>query len=67
LQSKGHGKSVDWWALGILIYEMMAGCPPFFDENPFGIYQLILAGKIDFPKCVAQRLLLRSWSTGAWG
>lgn len=49
IQSKGHGKSVDWWALGILIYEMLAGYPPFFDENPFGIYQKILFGKIDFP------------------
>ncbi len=52
LQSKGHGKSVDWWALGILIYEMLAGFPPFFDENPFGIYQKILAGKIEFPRWV---------------
>ena len=49
-QSKGHGKSVDWWALGILVYEMLAGFPPFFDENPFGIYQKILAGKIEFPR-----------------
>ena len=37
IQSKGHGKSVDWWALGILVYEMLAGYPPFYDENPFGI------------------------------
>jgi len=49
IQSKGHGKGVDWWALGILIYEMLAGYPPFYDENPFGIYQKILAGKIEFP------------------
>ena len=38
------------WALGILIFEMLAGFPPFFDENPYGIYQKILAGRIDFPK-----------------
>ena len=41
IQSKGHGKAVDWWAIGVLIYEMLAGYPPFYDENPFGIYQLI--------------------------
>ncbi len=29
---------------------MLAGYPPFYDENPFGIYQKILAGKIDFPR-----------------
>ncbi|KAF9995229.1 hypothetical protein BGZ79_011105 [Entomortierella chlamydospora] len=49
IQSKGHGKPVDWWALGILIFEMLAGHPPFFDDNPFGIYEKILAGRIYFP------------------
>ncbi|KCV68476.1 AGC/PKA protein kinase [Fonticula alba] len=49
IQSKGHGKAVDWWALGILIFEMLAGFPPFFDDNPFGIYEKILAGRIQFP------------------
>ncbi|NP_001398630.1 cAMP-dependent protein kinase catalytic subunit PRKX isoform 7 [Mus musculus] len=50
IQSKGHGRAVDWWALGILIFEMLSGFPPFFDDNPFGIYQKILACKIDFPR-----------------
>uniref|UniRef100_A0A8C4SKG3 Protein kinase cAMP-dependent X-linked catalytic subunit n=1 Tax=Erpetoichthys calabaricus TaxID=27687 RepID=A0A8C4SKG3_ERPCA len=50
IQSKGHGRAVDWWALGVLIFEMLSGYPPFFDDNPFGIYQKILAGKIDFPR-----------------
>ncbi|XP_066903852.1 cAMP-dependent protein kinase catalytic subunit 3 [Halyomorpha halys] len=48
IQSKGHNKAVDWWALGVLIYEMLAGYPPFFDKNPFGIYEKILAGKIEW-------------------
>ena len=43
---------MDWWALGILMYEMLCGYPPFYDENPFGIYQKILVGTIDFPKYV---------------
>jgi len=50
LLNKGHGKPVDWWTMGILIYEMIVGQPPFCDEDPMGIYQKILAGKIYFPK-----------------
>lgn len=50
LLNKGHGKGVDWWTLGILIYEMMAGQPPFVDDDPMGIYQQILAGKVTFPR-----------------
>lgn len=50
IQSKGHSKAVDWWSLGILIYEMLVGFPPFFDDIPFGIYEKILAGRIDWPK-----------------
>ena len=58
IQSKGHNKAVDWWALGILVYEMLAGYPPFYDENPFGIYQKILAGKIEFPRHFDQSFCL---------
>eukprot|EP01017_Pseudomicrothorax_dubius_P046202 TRINITY_DN8106_c0_g1_i3.p1 TRINITY_DN8106_c0_g1~~TRINITY_DN8106_c0_g1_i3.p1 ORF type:complete len:281 (-),score=88.91 TRINITY_DN8106_c0_g1_i3:204-1046(-) len=50
LLNKGHGKPVDWWTLGILIYEMIAGIDPFTDEDPMQIYQNILKGKIKFPK-----------------
>jgi serine/threonine protein kinase len=35
---KGHSKPVDWWTLGILIYEMNAGLDPFSDEDPMVIY-----------------------------
>ncbi|WVR00325.1 hypothetical protein IAU59_007468 [Kwoniella sp. CBS 9459] len=47
--SQGHGKAVDWWALGILAFEMLAGYPPFFDDHPLGIYEKILRGDIAFP------------------
>jgi len=53
ITSKGHSKEVDWWALGILIHEMLAGFPPFYDRDPFKIYQKILSTKLnteDFPK-----------------
>jgi protein kinase X len=47
--NKGHGFPVDWWCLGILTYEMLAGIDPFNDEDPMAIYQKILKGKIKFP------------------
>ena len=41
-----HPQAVDWWALGVLLYEMLVGYPPFFDSNPFGLYEKILLGKV---------------------
>eukprot|EP00494_Astrolonche_serrata_P031096 UN31365 len=39
---QGHGKGVDWWTLGILIYEMLASFPPFYDEVPIETYRKII-------------------------
>ena len=50
LLQKGHGKPVDWWCLGILIYEMLVGIDPFSDDDPMAVYQNILKGKIKFPR-----------------
>ncbi|KKK20484.1 cAMP-dependent protein [Aspergillus rambellii] len=48
--SKGYNKSVDWWSLGILIFEMLCGFTPFWDQgSPVKIYQNILQGRIKFP------------------
>lgn len=38
-----HGKSVDWWALGVLCYELLVGFSPFYSENPMDIYARVLA------------------------
>lgn len=45
LLNQGHGKPVDWWTFGILIYEMHAGYPPFQDDDPMNIYKKIINTK----------------------
>ncbi|CAE7917336.1 pkaC, partial [Symbiodinium sp. KB8] len=49
LTGKGHGRGVDWWTLGILLFEMLAGQPPFIADSPFDIYALIMEGNVSFP------------------
>jgi serine/threonine protein kinase len=54
-----HGKPVDWWTVGILLFEMLASYPPFGDpENPMQTYSYIVVGEISFPSCI--RLHARS-------
>lgn len=63
VSNKGYNKSVDWWSLGILIYEMLCGYTPFWDSgSPMKIYENILRGKVKYPAYInpdAQDLLER--------
>ena len=49
IATKPYNKSVDWWSLGILIYEMLAGYTPFYDTTPMKTYEKILNGKVNYP------------------
>lgn len=42
IQALGHGKSADLWCLGVLLFEMVNGTPPFQSDDPFEVYQLSL-------------------------
>eukprot|EP01084_Bolivina_argentea_P250830 420440_1 len=50
LSGKGHGRAVDWWTLGVLIYEMLSGFPPFFDDEPMQTCRKIIRGRLKFPR-----------------
>lgn len=45
----GHDHTLDWWALGILIYEMIIGIPPFYNKNKHQMYFLIQHAPIRWP------------------
>lgn len=48
--NKGHGLGVDWWAFGILVYEMLDGAPPFNSDNPLELYQQIKRNRVVYPR-----------------
>lgn len=49
LVGNGYTKAVDWWTLGVLLYEMLTGLPPFYDENTNVMYRKILQEPLSFP------------------
>lgn len=46
LENRGHGKGIDWWSLGTLLYEMICGLPPFYDQNVQKMYKKILTASL---------------------
>ena len=49
MQELDYGASVDWWALGVLMYEMMAGQPPFEADNEDDLFESILHDDVLYP------------------
>lgn len=45
----GYGIEIDWWALGIVMYELLLGCPPFFDRDFTKMCEKILTRPLRFP------------------
>ncbi|XP_001601387.1 serine/threonine-protein kinase greatwall isoform X1 [Nasonia vitripennis] len=46
----GHGAAVDWWALGVCLFEFCTGIPPFNDETPEAVFANILARDVPWPE-----------------
>ena len=49
IAGRGHGKAVDWWSVGILLYEMLCGMPPFRAKGRPQLQRLITAAKFKLP------------------
>jgi serine/threonine protein kinase len=47
---KGHGKAVDWWSVGILLYEMLCGVPPFRARGREKLQKQIMSAKLKLPR-----------------
>jgi len=55
--NKGHDISADYWSLGVLMFELLTGTPPFTGTDPMKTYNIILKGidAIDFPRNITSR------------
>jgi serine/threonine protein kinase len=65
LQELDYSFSVDWWALGVLMYEMMAGQPPFEADDEDSLFESILRDEVLYPVWLSKEAvhILKSVST----
>ena len=47
---QGYGKPVDWWSMGIILYEFLIGCVPFFGETPEELFAHTVNDDIEWPE-----------------
>eukprot|EP01052_Picozoa_sp_SAG31_P010441 SAG31_NODE_572_length_13974_cov_28.935640_11_plen_130_part_00 len=59
VEKTGYGKEVDWWGLGILVFEMLSGQPPFYSNNMQRVYEKIVSAEIGPPPQADAARLLR--------
>uniref|UniRef100_A0A8C0Y8F7 non-specific serine/threonine protein kinase n=1 Tax=Cyprinus carpio carpio TaxID=630221 RepID=A0A8C0Y8F7_CYPCA len=53
LEDNDYGRAVDWWGLGVVMYEMMCGRLPFYNQDHERLFELILMEDIRFPRTLA--------------
>lgn len=54
LKRSGHGKSVDWYLFGVIIYEMLVGMPPYFSKDRDRLFKNIQTGPLKLPLYLSQ-------------
>ena len=53
LEDTDYGRAVDWWGLGVVMYEMMCGRLPFYNRDHDILFELILVEEVKFPKTLS--------------
>ena len=56
LLRQGHGKPVDWWTFGCILYELLNGIPPFYTSNRNELFEKIKFGTIKLPSNISPEL-----------
>lgn len=76
IEGNGHGVAVDWWSLGMVVFEMLTGLPPWYTQNRAKMFSSILCSRLKFPfymsplaRSLVHGLLNRDprWRLGAKG
>lgn len=59
---QGYGKPVDWWAMGIILYEFLVGCVPFFGDTPEELFGQVVSGQYIFVYLIYPNIRIKaSW------
>uniref|UniRef100_H2RJ12 non-specific serine/threonine protein kinase n=1 Tax=Takifugu rubripes TaxID=31033 RepID=H2RJ12_TAKRU len=67
---QGYGKPVDWWAMGIILYEFLVGCVPFFGDTPEELFGQVITGEKQSTEssgpvsCPTSLVLFLTWPPG---
>uniref|UniRef100_A0A5K3EKS1 Protein kinase C n=2 Tax=Mesocestoides corti TaxID=53468 RepID=A0A5K3EKS1_MESCO len=58
ISHKPYGKAVDWWAFGVLLYEFLAGQPPFDGDDEEELFRNIAIGEVSYPRSISREACL---------